>query len=91
MPRAIANTIPTTGAVKFGLGQLFKPTPKTQKIIARTVLYVAALVVLILKVFGHHLPEVLNVSIQGWATEVAAFTHLVCRMFGIEEDSNSPI
>lgn len=82
---ATANIqIPVQGKVKFGL--LFHPTPEQAKIVARTVLYGAAILNFIMLTFPH-MPENYKVSIGEYSSFITGLVYFICHLFGITPEA----
>lgn len=84
------NTVKTeTGAVKFGIGQISNPTPKTAKNIFRVVLYAAALANLILQIVVE-IPEPVRIIVAKYSIYAVTLVHGISKLFGIDVSDVEP-
>lgn len=82
---SLATTTPTvTGKLKFGFGQLFKPTPETAKLVFRFVLYASSVIVAVLTIFGDKIDIQTKQLISWWALNIVTFVHFLSKLFGVE-------
>jgi hypothetical protein len=69
--------------VKFGFGQIFKPSPQWAKNVFRTVLYTSA-VVGILSGIITEVPPTVKVIVLKYSLEATAAVHALSKLFGID-------
>lgn len=69
--------------VKFGFGQITKPTPEMATKIFRVILYAAAIASAAAKIFSA-IPQDVKVMIWQYSSESVAFTHMITKMFGLD-------
>lgn len=79
----VSKKVVTDANVKFGFGQLFKPTPDIARNIFRVVLYAAAIANLFLDVVVE-IPAPARLIIGKYSVYAVTLTHAISKMFGID-------
>lgn len=71
------------GNIKFGFGQLAKPTPQLATNIFRVILYAAAIIAVVLGTVSE-IPATVKVIIMKYCAEATVLVHALSKMFGVD-------
>lgn len=75
------------GQIKFGFGQLAKPTPQLATNIFRVVLYGAAIVAIVTGAISE-IPDSIKVVVMKYSAEATVLVHALSKLFGVDVGSD---